>query len=61
MVEVKQEFFTDETKSLERLRHQIEAVMKSRLGISLRVKLVEPKTIERSVGKAKRVIDHRKL
>ena len=35
--------------------------MKSKLGITLRVKLVEPKTIERSVGKAKRVIDKRTL
>ncbi len=61
MVEVKQEFFTDETKTLENLRRQIESVMKSKLGIGLRVKLVEPKTIERSVGKAKRVIDNRKL
>ena len=61
MVEVKQEFFTDETKTLENLRRQIESVMKSKLGIGLRVKLVEPKTIERSIGKAKRVIDNRKL
>jgi phenylacetate-CoA ligase len=35
--------------------------MKSKLGIMLDVKLVEPKTIERSVGKAKRVIDKRKI
>jgi phenylacetate-CoA ligase len=35
--------------------------MKSKLQISLRVKLVEPKTIERSIGKAKRVIDNRKI
>jgi phenylacetate-CoA ligase len=35
--------------------------MKSKLQISLKVKLVEPKTIERSIGKAKRVIDNRRL
>jgi phenylacetate-CoA ligase len=35
--------------------------MKSKLQISLKVKLVEPKTIERSIGKAKRVIDNRKI
>jgi phenylacetate-CoA ligase len=35
--------------------------MKSKLQIGVRVKLVEPKTIERSVGKAKRVIDNRKI
>jgi phenylacetate-CoA ligase len=60
-VEVKKELFTDETKSLESLRNKIEAVMKSKLGIQLKVKLVEPKTIERSLGKAKRVIDRRKI
>ncbi|MDR1239745.1 MAG: phenylacetate--CoA ligase [Treponema sp.] len=60
-VEVKKEFFSDETKDLEVLRNKIEGVMKSRLQIGLKVKLVEPKTIERSMGKAKRVIDNRKI
>ncbi|MFZ5368005.1 MAG: phenylacetate--CoA ligase family protein [Spirochaetota bacterium] len=60
-VEVKKELFGDETKSLEALRARIENVMKSKLGIALKVKLVEPKTIERSIGKAKRVIDRRTL
>jgi phenylacetate-CoA ligase len=58
-VEVKQEFFTDETKGLEALRTKIQDVMKSKLQIGVKVKLVEPKTIERSIGKAKRVIDNR--
>jgi phenylacetate-CoA ligase len=60
-VEVKKELFTDETRGLENLRSRIEHVMKSKLQISLKVKLVEPKTIERSIGKAKRVIDNRKI
>ena len=60
-VEVKKEFFTDETRGLEALRNRIEGVMKSKLQISLKVKLVEPKSIERSIGKAKRVIDRRKI
>ena len=60
-VEVKRELFGDETKTLESLRSKIESVMKSKLGITLRVKLVEPKTLERSVGKAKRVVDRRNL
>jgi phenylacetate-CoA ligase len=60
-VEVKQEFFTDETKTLENLRDKIENIMKSKLQIAVKVKLVEPKTIERSVGKAKRVIDKRQI
>jgi phenylacetate-CoA ligase len=60
-VEVKKEFFSDEVKSLEGLRSRTENVMKSKLHITLKVKLVEPKTIERSIGKAKRVIDNRRL
>jgi phenylacetate-CoA ligase len=60
-VEVKKEFFSDETRGLEALRAKIEGVMKSKLQIGLKVKLVEPKTIERSIGKAKRVIDRRKI
>ncbi len=60
-VEVKKELFGDETRTMEALRSKIENTMKSKLGISLRVKLVEPKTIERSIGKAKRVLDKRKL
>jgi phenylacetate-CoA ligase len=59
MVEVQKEFFTDETKGLENLRARIETEMKSRLGVHAKIKLVEPKTIERSLGKAKRVIDKR--
>jgi phenylacetate-CoA ligase len=60
-VEVKKELFSDETRGLENLRNRIEHVMKSKLQIGLKVKLVEPKTIERSIGKAKRVIDNRKI
>jgi phenylacetate-CoA ligase len=60
-VEVRKELFTDETRGLEALRAKIESVMASKLQISLKVKLVEPKTIERSIGKAKRVIDNRKI
>jgi phenylacetate-CoA ligase len=60
-VEVNPEAFSDETRDMEALRNRIEAVMKSKLGINLKVKLVEPKSIERSIGKAKRVIDKRSL
>ncbi|MDR0628373.1 MAG: phenylacetate--CoA ligase [Treponema sp.] len=60
-VEVKQAFFSDETKDLEGLRTKIETVIKSKLMISVKVKLVEPKTIERSMGKSKRVIDKREI
>ncbi|MDC7125531.1 MAG: phenylacetate--CoA ligase [Spirochaetales bacterium] len=60
-VEVKDEFFFDETKKMEGLHNRIGHEMKSRLGINAKIKLVEPKSIERSTGKAKRVIDKRKL
>lgn len=60
-VEVSPEHFSDETKNMEALRNKISEVMKSKLGILLKIKLVEPKSIERSIGKAKRVIDNRKL
>jgi phenylacetate-CoA ligase len=60
-VEVEGQFFSDEIKKLEGLKHKIQHNIESALGISANVKLVEPKTIERSEGKAKRVIDKRKL
>jgi phenylacetate-CoA ligase len=60
-VEVKKELFSDETRDLESLRSRIEHIMKSKLQIGLKVKLVEPKSIERSIGKARRVIDNRKF
>jgi len=61
-VEVKKELFSDETRGLEILRSRIEHIMKSKLQISMKVKLVEPKTIIRpEAGKVKRVIDNRKI
>ena len=61
LVEVGESFFSDTTKDLENLKSKIEAEIKSDLGIGARVKLVEPKTIERSMGKAQRVVDKRQL
>ncbi len=60
-IEVTEEIFSDEVKKLEWLARKIENDIKDLVGVTARVKLVEPKTIERSVGKAKRVIDKRKL
>jgi phenylacetate-CoA ligase len=59
-VEVTEAVLKDEIRSLESLARRITAEIQSTLGLTCRVKLVEPKTIERSEGKAKRVIDHRK-
>lgn len=61
LVEVQEQFFSDEIRQLESLRKKITANIQNILGISVNVKLVEPKSIERSTGKAKRVIDNRKL
>lgn len=59
-VEVKPEFFTDAIKSLEKIEKHITAELFSLLGLHVKVKLVEPRSIERSEGKAKRIIDNRK-
>lgn len=61
MVEVTEEYFSDEIRRMEELKNQVAAVLKQALGVAVRVKLVEPKTIQRSEGKAKRVIDNRNL
>ncbi len=58
-VEVSEELFSDEIKKLEALQKRIFEEMRSVLGISAKITLVEPKTIERGLGKAKRVIDIR--
>jgi len=51
----------DEVKVLQKLEGQLKKDMKDYLGITARIKLVEPKTIQRSEGKASRVIDKRRL
>jgi phenylacetate-CoA ligase len=61
MVEVQEQFFSDEVRKLQELRMKITRQLESLLGISVNVKLVEPKTIERTAGKAQRVIDKRSL
>ena len=60
-LEIEEQFFSDKVKELEGLRKQIKANIASTLGISATIRLVEPGTIERSMGKAQRVIDNRKL
>ncbi len=60
-VEVSEELFSDEVKDLEKLAGKIQLDIKDLLGVTCRVKLVEPKTIARSEGKAVRVIDNRQF
>jgi phenylacetate-CoA ligase len=60
-VEVSEGVFSDEIRVLENLTKHIQKEIKDLLGVTCKVKLVEPKTIQRSEGKAQRVIDKRKI
>ncbi|MCE5249513.1 phenylacetate--CoA ligase [bacterium] len=60
LVEVSPGMFVDEMKKMKAFQEHVSSRLHGVLGISAKVTLVEPKTIERSVGKAKRVIDKRK-
>ena len=60
-VEVSEKVFSDEVRKLEKLEKKIQEEIQGVLGLSARIKLVEPRSIERSMGKAKRVIDERKI
>lgn len=60
-VEVDEKFFSDEIRELEKLRQRIAHGLRQALGLNVKVKLVEPKTIERTSGKSTRVIDKRIL
>ncbi len=60
-VEVDEKIFSDEVRKLQQLARKIEQNIKETIGISAKVKLVEPKTLQRFEGKARRVIDKRKL
>ena len=61
LVEMSENMFSDSVKGLEEQEHRIQAAVESTLGIGAKVTLVEPKSIARSEGKAKRVIDKRQL
>ncbi|HEY9059027.1 MAG TPA: phenylacetate--CoA ligase [Pseudobacteroides sp.] len=60
-VEMTPGLFSDEVKKIEEIEGKIRKGIESTLGINAKIRLVEPKTIERSEGKAKRVIDKRKM
>ncbi len=61
MVEVDEKIFSDEIKQMRALEQKIKKEIEAVLSIGVKVKLVEPKTIQRSEGKAKRVVDKRVL
>ena len=60
-VEMSEDLFSDGIKAIQKVEKQISESLRSMLGIGPKVNLVNPKSIERSEGKAKRVIDKRKL
>ena len=61
LVEMSKETFSDEVKQIEQLRKKLEKRIEAAVGIRVKVTLVEPKSLPRSEGKAKRVIDKRNL
>jgi phenylacetate-CoA ligase len=61
LVEVDEKFFSDEIKQLNVMREKIRKEIQNVLSIGVKVTLVEPKTIARSEGKAKRIVDKRTL
>lgn len=60
-VEVNERFFSDEVKRLQDLEKRIQEDIKDLLGVTANVKLVQPRSLQRSEGKAQRVIDRRKI
>jgi len=60
-VEIDDSYFSDELVELSKINKKIKHKIESVLGISVILKLVESKTIARSEGKAKRVIDNRQI
>ena len=60
-VEMTPEMFTDQLGEVSRRQKELAEGMKSMLGIKANITLVSPKSIERSEGKAVRVIDRRKI
>ncbi len=60
-VEMSADIFSDTMRNISKKEHELKEALKSLLGLSAKVTLVEPQTIERSIGKAVRVIDNRKL
>lgn len=60
-LEIEDKYFSDEITELNAVRNRIKQKVESVLGISVIITVAEPKTLERSEGKAKRVIDKRKI
>ena len=61
MVEVNERIFSDEVKNMQAMEQSLEKNIKEMLGVAAQVKLVEPKSIQRTEGKAVRVMDKREI
>ena len=61
LVEMDESSFSDEVKEIEALNKRVAHAIQQMIGLAVKVKLVAPKTLERSMGKAVRVIDNRKF
>lgn len=60
LVEIAEDSFVDTIKGLQQREQKIQKTIKEFLGVTTKVRLVEPKSIERTDGKAKRIIDKRR-
>ncbi len=60
LVEMHPELFSDAIKNLQAVERELEDAIRETLGVTVRVRLVEPKSLQRSEGKAARVIDKRR-
>jgi len=60
-VEIRPQDFSDRMRQMQQLRERIDQEIHSITGIRMKVELVDPQTLERSMGKARRVMDHRRL
>lgn len=60
-IEMNYSIFSDQVKKIESIERKLRHEIESTLGISAKIKLVEPNSIQRSEGKAKRVVDKRKI
>ena len=60
-IEVRKEYFKEEIEKMLAMKKKLSSALHSVIGIAAPIKLVEPMSIERSEGKAKRVFDKRKL
>jgi len=60
-VELDPKYYSDEIRFLEAMTKKIGHVVQQAIGLSAKIKIVEPQTLVRSEGKAVHVIDKRKL